>query len=391
MTEPYVSRRNLVNPDLRARIGRETIPPPLQLNLELTARCNNNCRHCYINLPAGDTKARRSELSLNEIKCIADEAVAQGTLWCLLTGGEPLLRDDFIDIYTYLRRKGLLVSVFTNATLVTEEHVELFLKHPPRDLEVTVYGATEHTYEAVTRTPGSYQKFRRGLSRLLGNGIKVTLKAMALRSNLAELPEIARFCRSKTKGVFRFDPWLHLRCDRDPLRNEEIKAERVSVDEFIAAEREEEGRFQSLKRACNELIQPPSEGDACDHLFHWGAGRGMFAVDYNGVARPCLSLTHPACTYDLRQGNLFDAYYRFFPQVLEMRSRRPEFKARCRTCQLINLCLWCPAHSYLETGELDTPVDYFCQIAHARAQSLGIVVEDARLPADTVGPVDNHY
>ena len=54
-----------------------------------------------------------------------------------------------------------------------------------------------------------------------------------------------------------------------------------------------------------------------------------------------------------------------------MRSDRPEFLARCRACPIINLCLWCPAHAYLETGELDVPVDYFCEVAHARAAGLG--------------------
>jgi len=55
----------------------------------------NDCRHCYIGLPAGDQEARRKELSLAEIDRIAGEAVSLGALWCLVTGGEPLLREDF--------------------------------------------------------------------------------------------------------------------------------------------------------------------------------------------------------------------------------------------------------------------------------------------------------
>ena len=92
---------------------------PVSFSLELTARCNNNCRHCYINLPVGDKAAKEEELSFEEIKGIADEAISLGAIWCLLTGGEPLLREDFFDIYLYLKRKGLLVQVFTNAVLIT--------------------------------------------------------------------------------------------------------------------------------------------------------------------------------------------------------------------------------------------------------------------------------
>jgi MoaA/NifB/PqqE/SkfB family radical SAM enzyme len=187
---------------------------PLSFTLEITARCNNDCRHCYINLPADDIKARTQELDLVEISRIADEAVSMGALSCLITGGEPLLRRDFTDIYLSLKRKGLLVSVFTNATVITAEHLKLFAEYPPRDLEVTVYGATKETYEGVTRIPGSYSAFIKGLTSLRNSGIRIRLKAMAMRLNVHELPEISDFCRKKTKDYFRFDPLLHLRFER---------------------------------------------------------------------------------------------------------------------------------------------------------------------------------
>ncbi|MCJ7595779.1 MAG: radical SAM protein [Desulfobacterales bacterium] len=112
----------------------------LSFDLEITARCNNDCRHCYINLPAGYRAARSRELTLQEIGSIADQAVELGALWVLVSGGEPLLREDCLEIYLLLKRKGLLVSVFTNATLIRDEHIDVFKRYPPRDIEVTVYG-----------------------------------------------------------------------------------------------------------------------------------------------------------------------------------------------------------------------------------------------------------
>jgi radical SAM protein with 4Fe4S-binding SPASM domain len=338
--------------------------------LEVTARCNNDCRHCYINLPAGDRAARAGELALEEIQEIADQAVSLGALWCLITGGEPLLREDFPDLYLYLKGKGLLVSVFTNATLVTAQHVRLFQAYPPRDIEVTVYGATESTYERVTRRPGSYAAFRRGLDLLLDGGVRVRLKAMALRSNVAELAEIARFCRERTADYYRFDPVLHLRFDGDPDRNQEIVAERLTPDEIVALERSDPERFHTLQKECDRLIMPALSHITCDHLFHCGAGNNSFALSHEGVLRLCSSLWHPDCVYDLKAGTLKDAWHRFVPQVRDLRSGRKEYLATCRTCPLRNLCMWCPAHAHLETGELDAPVDYFCQVAHARAAAL---------------------
>ena len=343
---------------------------PISFDLEVTARCNNNCRHCYINLPAGHRQSKKKELSLHEIKELADEAVSLGALWCLITGGEPLLRDDFFDIYLSLKKKGLLVSVFTNATLVTQEHVRLFKRYPPRDIEVSVYGVTADTYERVTRKPGSFDAFMRGLNLLLGSGGKVRLKAMALRSNVGEFQQIARFCRQKTKDYFRFDPFLHLRFDADQIRNQDIKSERLSPAEIVALERSDPERFQSLEKRCDKLIVPESSHITCNHLFRCGTGNGSFTVSHDGFFRLCSSLYHPDCVYDLRKGSLTDAWQDFVPQVRDMRSDRKGFLETCRACPLINLCMWCPAHAYLETGEIDAPVDYFCKVAHARAEAL---------------------
>lgn len=343
---------------------------PLSLDLEITARCNLDCRHCYINLPANDCANRKRELSLVEVEGIASQAASMGVIWVLLTGGEPLLREDFPEIYLLLKRKGLLVSVFTNATLVRDEHVALFRESPHRDIEVTVYGTTPETYERVTRRPGGFAAFTNGLNLLLESGIKVRLKAMALRSNYHELPAIADFCRARTKDYFRFDPQLHLRFDRDERRNAEICAERLTPEEVVTLEKADDERFASLRKGCDTMIQENRANTGCDHLFHCGAGSGSFSVGYDGTFRLCSSLLAPETTYDLRKGTLRDAWENLVPRVRNMRSRRGEFLERCRRCPIVNLCLWCPAHSWLETGQMDTVIEHFCRVAHARAAAI---------------------
>ena len=368
MSKPIVSFESLQNFPLWERMEEKRVP--FSFDLEITARCNNDCRHCYINLPAGDTMAKGKELSFEEIKEIADEAVSMNALWCLITGGEPFLRDDFCDIYLYLKRKGLLISLFTNATLITEEHIRFFKKYPPRDIEVSVYGVTEETYERVTRKPGSFDAFQRGLNLLLGSGVKVRLKAMAIRSNVHEMPEIARFCRNRTKDYFRFDPFLHLRFDGDPVRNQEIMSERLSPEEIVSLEKTDMERFKAIEKMCDKLSAPEFGHHTCNHLFHCGAGNGSFTVSYDGHLRLCSPLWHPACVYDLKKGSLTDAWHHFIPRVRNIRSDRKSFLEQCRVCPLVNFCMWCPAHAYLETREMDAPVDYFCKVAHARAEML---------------------
>jgi radical SAM protein with 4Fe4S-binding SPASM domain len=342
----------------------------LSFDLEITARCNNDCRHCYINLPAGDLKAKARELSLVEILGIARQAVDLGAMWCLISGGEPLLREDFTDIFLGLKRLGLLVSVFTNATLVTDEHLRLFRAYPPRDIEVTVYGVREETYERVSGRPGSFAAFKKGFDRLLQSGVKMRLKAMAMRSNIHEMPAIREFCEKHTKDYFRYDPMLHGRFDGDARRNAMIRAERLTAEEIVGLERADAKRFGALRSNCQEFISPEFAHISCNHLFHCGAGNGSFSVGYDGTFRLCSSLWAPGTTYDLRKGILREAWETAVPRVREMRSKRKEFLETCRKCSLINLCLWCPAHSHLETGEMDIQVPYFCAVAHARAEAI---------------------
>jgi len=339
-------------------------------DLEITARCNNDCRHCYINLPAGDQEALKKELSLQEISHIADQAVELGAIWVLISGGEPLLRKDFQDIYMLLKRKGLLISVFTNATLIRDEHITLFKKYPPRDIEVTVYGSTEETYERVTCRPGSFAAFLKGLNRLQESGVNVRLKAMAMRSNFHDFLAIADLCRNYTKDYFRFDPQLHLRFDQNQERNKLIRSERLTPEEIISLEKSDDKRFIALQKGCDSLINDKFANNCDDHLFYCGLGRGSFNVSYDGKFRLCSSLWAPETIYDLRQGSLREAWEEFVPKVRDMRSTRPEYLDHCHKCPIVNLCLWCPAHSHLETGELDIPVEYFCQVAHARAASI---------------------
>ncbi len=373
-SDKHVSAGRLADMAFWAKRGDRRVP--LSVDLEITARCNNDCRHCYINLPAGDVDARRKELSLEEIADIVDQAEALGTIFCTVTGGEPLLRADFADVYMMLRKKGLLVSLFTNACLVTPELAALLKRYPPRETEVTVYGATEQTYERVTRRPGSYAAFRRGLDLLLDAGLRVRLKGMALRSNAHELPEIAAFCRARTFDYFRFDPLMHLRHDGNPERNAEIRSERLSPEEVVAIEQADTERANALRKDCDNYIMPEMALEQGDSLFQCGAGLGSFVVSYDGIFRLCADLWHPDTVYDLRKGTLAEAWNVLVPAVREMRSHDAQFLSRCRRCPITNLCLWCPAHAHLETGQMDGFSQYFCDVAHARARALAPDYQD---------------
>ena len=128
---------------------------PICGSVEVTARCNLRCAHCFINLPANDRRAQAQELAGSEWRAFLDQIVDAGCLWLLLTGGEPFLRPDFLDIYTHAKKNGLLITLFTNGTLITEREADHLAEWRPFAIEITLYGRTQETYERVTGVPGS--------------------------------------------------------------------------------------------------------------------------------------------------------------------------------------------------------------------------------------------
>jgi len=349
--------------------------PPLlnKLDVELTERCTLNCLHCCVNLPENDRQVLDRELSTEEIKSILKEAVSLGLLTVRFTGGEPLLREDFEDIYVFARHLGLKVLLFTNATLITPDLVELFSRIPPQELiEITVYGMKKKTYESVTRTPGSFRAARKGIKLLMEKGIPFVVKYALLPQNREDRQAFESWASTIPwmKGSPTYSLFFDLRCRRDDFRkNNLIKNLRPTPQEGVKILFEKSGEFQKeLQSFCARFMYPT--GDA---LFSCGAGKGSGNVDPYGFFYPCLLLKHPESGYDLKKGSLQDALLKFFPGIRKLKASNPDYQARCAICFLKGLCQQCPARSWIEHGELDRPVEYHCRIAHLQAIHLGLI------------------
>src|SRR6185503_14498755 len=123
---------------------------PLSGTIEVTRRCPLTCLHCYNNLPMTDTASRARELTCQEHCRLLDELADAGCLWLLYTGGEIFARHDFFEIYQYAKKKGFLITLFTNGTLITERVADMLVQWRPFSIEITLYGYTRQTYERLT-------------------------------------------------------------------------------------------------------------------------------------------------------------------------------------------------------------------------------------------------
>jgi radical SAM protein with 4Fe4S-binding SPASM domain len=330
---------------------------PLDGSLELTERCNLRCRHCYINRPLGDRAAASRELTTAEMHRLIDEIAGEGCLWLLLTGGEPLVRPDFLEIYDHAKRRGMLVSLFTNGTLVTPEVAEHLEQWAPFSVEITLYGRTEETYEKVTGVPGSYRQCLRGIELLIAHKVPLRLKTILLTVNRHELGEMESFAGAL--GVeFRFDPILNFRLDGSPAPS----SCRLSPEEAVSVDMGEPRRWREWQEL-DRLMRVGRRDD--ERLFACGAGIGSFHVDSYGGLSPCLMARHVSC--DLRSTSFREAWEDWMPDV---RAQKWTTEATCRRCSLMHLCGRCPGHAYLETGSPEQVVPYLCRVGHLRELAL---------------------
>jgi radical SAM protein with 4Fe4S-binding SPASM domain len=168
-----------------------------------------------------------------------------------------------------------------------------------------------------------------------------------------------------------YSMFFELRSRRDSsAKNRVIQKLRMAPDRSSAFfRRHKEAYLKGMQEFCRKFMGAPG-----DRLFSCGSGHAP-CVDAYGMLQPCLPLRHPATVYDLKAGSLREALTDFFPRLRETRATNADYLARCARCFLKSLCEQCPAKSWTEHGALDTPVEYFCQVAHVQARDLGLLKE----------------
>ncbi len=346
------------------RLGGQRVP--FSGTIELTQRCNNRCTHCYNNLPINDTNARQRELTYHEYCRLIDEVIAAGCLWLLMTGGEIFVRKDFLEIYTYARQKGLLISLFTNGTLITPAIADYLATQPPFSIEITLYGMSRQTYEQITGAPGSFERCMQGIRWLKERDLPLQLKTMAITLNKHEIWDMQQFVEAELELEFKFDPIINPRCDgsQGPLDVRLTPAEVVELD------LKDPERITEWNEFCDQFYGHHHSRVQTDLLWKCGGGQYSFAIDPYGMLRMCiLSFSE---TYDLRRGSFQEGWEQFLYRIRQKKITR---QSKCVSCGMIDMCGMCPANAELECKDAEAPVDFLCQVAHLRAYSLGLPVE----------------
>jgi radical SAM protein with 4Fe4S-binding SPASM domain len=338
---------------------------PLQVSIEVTRRCPLECLHCYNNLPMGDMEARRRELNKEEHFRVLDELAEMGTFWLLYTGGEIFARKDFLEIYTYAKKKGFLITLFTNGTIITEQIADYLVEWPPFSIEITLYGRTKETYEALTAVPGSYERCLRGIKLLKERGLPLKLKTVATSINKHEVVAMRRFAEEELGVEFKMDGQINPRidCSQSPL------AVRLTPEEVVALDMAApKGMSEYRKLAERDLENPPNLAQS-KTLYSCGGGMNSFAVNAYGEVGICVISQQE--TYSIRGSSVKEVWEE---SLLQLRTRKCTRMTKCIECRIQSLCGMCPANGELENGDRESPVEFLCNVAHLRAAAIGVEV-----------------
>lgn len=337
---------------------------PLSGTFELTCRCNLDCRMCYIHRSAFDREAMQTELSTEQWLHLGDAAAKHGMLTLLLTGGEPLIRPDFWEIYQHCRELGILVSVNSNASLMTARDVERFAQNPPRRLNITLYGSSRETYGRMCGDPSAYDRVVGNILALRDAGVPLKINISVTPYNVRELREMLSFCKDHELVVqvasYMFPPVRaaeHAACAADRLTPEEAAGAQMIYDVFRFPPEKFEERRQNLLSGIPyvdpdaECLDQPTEHIRCR------AGQTCFWVTWDGQMRPCGMMQTP--TTQLKAG--FEAAW----EQTRAQTEQIVVPAQCSECKARDICGACPSASFAETGSYYGVPEYLCRKTNA--------------------------
>ena len=330
---------------------------PLTGSIELTDRCNMGCKHCYINQAAGDSVIRKRELSTSQIKDIFNQIAEAGCMQLLMTGGEPLLRPDFTELYLYARSIGLMIVLFTNATMITPEIIEVLKSSPPLMVEVSIYGVTKETYEKVTGLPGSFERFLNGMTLLKESGLKAATKSVLLNINMHELAKMKEFAQEMGMP-FRYDGsmWPRVNGASTPFDYQ------LTVEDNIKLDNDDPER---LKNWTNFYLKSKDKIFRNEkYAFNCGAGHRSFHIDSQGRIGVCMMVRRPS--FSVPELGFSNAWLR----LDEVRHAERTKGSKCLSCSAASMCVQCPGWSQLMYNDNETIVDSVCQLTKAREKNI---------------------
>lgn len=322
---------------------------PIIGTIEITYQCNLKCVHCY-----ADERHIAPYMPYEEIIRLVDEMADAGTFFLTISGGDPLVHPDFERIYRYIRNKGIFVEVFTNGTLITEEIARLFYEYPPVNVDITVYGASNETYQRVTGMKDGYSRVIRGIDHLRDHGIHFTLKTSALRENADDISAIRDLAKSMNVSFrysFQVAPTIE--------GNTYNYVHRLSPQEIVERESCDPERADFWRQKDKVIIEDVPYGEL--PVYNCKTAKFTFCISAEGLLSGCIhDRVH---VRDLKKESFTDAW-QAINDCIESIMITKDFP--CAACEYLPFCNTCPADAEREFHDINCVDPFNCELAQMR-------------------------
>ena len=315
----------------------------------LTRRCNLECAHCYIS--AGPSESATSELSTAECRRIVDELLAVNPApLIILSGGEPLLRDDLTDIAAYASAKGATVVVGTNGTLLTDERIAALKAAGVQGVAVSVDSLRPRYHDNFRHGKGSLDDTISALGRLRAQRLDFIVQTTATKGNRAELAELARW--SADQGAVAFNCYFLVATGRGAGLSDLAPAEYELVLADLAQwQREYRGRMMVRAKCAPHFMRHVHALDPDSPVMNYETrcpcGTQYCRITPDGKLTPCPYL--PEVAGDLRTQS-FGEIWRTASLLQRIREGTPGGK--CGRCEYRKLCGGCRARAFALEGDV---------------------------------------
>ena len=324
---PTKQYKSYINSFLELKARKRVIP--LTGSFELTPLCNLDCKMCYVHLDINQFDQQKL-LPVQAWESIIQEAYEAGMRRASITGGECLTYAGFDDIYLYLYKLGIVPTILTNGILVDQKRLSFFKQYPPRAIQITLYGSSDDSYEAVTGHRVFNTVFK-NMKNIRDAGIPLHITITPSLYMSGDIHQILE--KAHSIGV----PYFINSCLKPPRENTGRIAKDITTEQYI--------ELYLYYNKLNNRTTVPVDFDSLPEQNHigvnrkglrCGAGRSAFAVMHDGNMCPCFSL-RSITSKPLEIGfiaawdkiNSFAANY-----------HTPE---ECNTCVYYHSCLSCAA------------------------------------------------
>lgn len=331
---------------------------PLGGAFELTPCCNMDCEMCYVRLDASRMQTLGGLRSIDQWLHLAQQVKQAGTLFLLLTGGEPFLYPGFCELYQELKKMGFIITINTNATLLNEKILHVLAQDKPRRVNVTLYGASNETYAKLCHHNKGFDQTISAIKQLQSHHIDVKLNGSLVPQNMHEYRQMIDMANQL--GLYlKIDTYMF------PGTRERAKPfnQAARMDpQTCACKRVESYRYwydsASFKQYRQDILNQYQQGLTQDYISEEAphrcrAGRSSYWITWQGIMTPCLFMKEPAC--DILQHDFATAW-----QKIVLASEHIRLPLKCATCPKQDFCPLCAAAAYTENGKTNQAPQYLC-------------------------------